>query len=126
MTALMKKEFEERYGLKSSAAADEAIQLYRNYLFLIKKHSSQGYIISPSVDIDEIWHHHILDTYKYHDDCIALFGQYLHHYPYFGMRGESDFKSMQEAFTMTQKFHKIEFGDYIPSFECSYEEIETE
>ncbi|MBF4254538.1 hypothetical protein EA007_27345, partial [Vibrio anguillarum] len=38
----------------------------------------------------EIWHMHILDTRAYMRDCDTLFGEYLHHYPYFGMLGEEN------------------------------------
>ena len=49
-----------------------------------------GLQMVPNGDIDEIWHMHILDTRAYMADCNALFGEYLHHYPYFGMLGEEN------------------------------------
>jgi hypothetical protein len=40
--------------------------------------------IVPTWEIDQVWHHHILDTHKYAQDCQWLFGYFVHHYPYFG------------------------------------------
>jgi hypothetical protein len=34
-----------------------------------------------SVDMDEVWHMHILFTKKYDDDCRTIFGYFLHHTP---------------------------------------------
>jgi hypothetical protein len=45
--------------------------------------------------VDEIWHQHILDTHAYHRDCDAIFGSYLHHFPYFGMRGDADAQALR-------------------------------
>ena len=30
-------------------------------------------------DMDTVWHCHILQTQKYTQDCLAIFGHYLHH-----------------------------------------------
>ena len=103
-------------------SAQKAIMYYKNYLWLLRKYSQEYPVIPPSIDIDEIWHHHILDTYKYHEDCAAIFGQYLHHYPYFGMRGEADFQELERTFKITQQLYFKEFGEQMQSFEV--EEIE--
>lgn len=92
------------------------IDYYKNFLWLIRKYGKE-HVIVPSTEIDEIWHHHILDTYKYHEDCIAIFGSYLHHYPYYGMRGRSDKNDLNNSFEITQELHKKEFGEYIPGVE---------
>lgn len=104
-------------------SALKVINYYRNYLWLLRKYSEEYPVLPPSIDIDEIWYHHILDTYKYHEDCLAIFGQYLHHYPYFGMRGEEDFEELQRTFAITQKLHFIEFGEQIESFEIEETEV---
>lgn len=96
--------------------ANMAVDYYRNFLWLLRKHGKDK-VLAPSTEIDEIWHHHILDTYKYHEDCRAIFGTYLHHYPYFGMRGETDSIALEDAFSRTQALHYAEFGEYIMSFE---------
>ncbi len=90
----------------------ETSKLYRNYLFLVKKYGEKVNLI-PSSDIDEFWHNHILDTQNYVSDCNAIFGNYLHHYPYFGNDGISDKNDVKNAFHHTQKLHFKEFGKYI-------------
>ena len=103
--------------LWSREAALEAIQYYRNFLKIIRKYGEQYDYLPPSVEIDEIWHHHILDTKKYQEDCAKIFGTMLHHYPYFGMRGEEDHRNLDDAFEITQRLHTMEFGEAIMSFE---------
>lgn len=58
--------------------ADEAIHGYRQYLYLTQ---TLGKPISPTSDIDEVWHQHILHTNKYELDCQKIFGKFLHHFP---------------------------------------------
>jgi len=62
------------------------------------------------LEVDEIWHHHILDTRQYVKDCDCIFGYYFHHYPYFGTRSNTDKANLDLAFEMTQTLHEIEFG----------------
>jgi len=100
----------------SPEMAHIAVDYYRNFLWLLRKHGKNE-VLAPSSEVDEIWHHHILDTYKYHEDCHAIFGTYLHHYPYFGMRGTTDAGALEDAFTRTQRRHYEEFGEYIMAFE---------
>lgn len=62
----------------SEEKADIAIKSYRQYLYLTQ---TFGKPISPSGDIDHVWHEHILHTNKYALDCQKLFGKFLHHFP---------------------------------------------
>ena len=59
---------------------------YKRYLTLLAKFPEET--IAPTKDVDKFWHAHILDTMKYAEDCERTFGYFLHHFPYFGMRGE--------------------------------------
>lgn len=61
---------------------------YRRFLTLALE--GEGKITSPSRNVDVIWHHHILDTEKYHADMIKVFGHMIHHFPYLGVRGSKD------------------------------------
>src|SRR5262249_49602408 len=61
---------------------------YRRFLTLLVKFPDET--IAPTKDVDKFWHGHILDTMKYAEDCERVFGYFLHHFPYFGMRGERD------------------------------------
>jgi hypothetical protein len=87
-------------------------QLYKNYLFLVKKYDGQ-YQLPPSEEIDEFWHNHILDTEKYHTDCQAIFGKYLHHYPYFGIDDKSNTNTLNDSFDVLQELYFKEFGEYL-------------
>lgn len=90
---------------------DDACRLYRNFLYLQCKYPEET--IVPSEDVDEVWHNHILDTNKYQKDCQNLFGEFLHHYPYFGIDGKSTLIDLSNAFDTTQKLHFAEFGSFI-------------
>ncbi|MFA0071684.1 hypothetical protein AB4344_28130, partial [Vibrio breoganii] len=75
----------ERWDLVSTK---KAVLDYQRYMAVTK--ALGGIQLVPNADIDEIWHMHILDTRAYMRDCDTLFGEYLHHYPYFGMLGEEN------------------------------------
>lgn len=96
--------------------AVEAVKVYKKWLWIIRKYSEEYPVLPPSIEIDEIWHHHILDTLKYAEDCQAVFGQFMHHYPYFGMRGEQDYSNLNASFELTKLLYEEEFGEELPSF----------
>lgn len=56
---------------------------YRRYLALRLLHPDREIVPTGgrSREVDKIWHMHILDTRRYHTDCQAIFGEYLHHAP---------------------------------------------
>lgn len=58
--------------------------------------------IVPTKNIDAFWHTHILDTALYAIHCDILFGKFLHHFPYFGVRGEQDKANLNAAFEVTK------------------------
>jgi hypothetical protein len=86
---------------------------YKRFLMLSVKYSEKA--IAPSKEVDKFWHGHILDTMKYAEDCQNVFGYFLHHFPYFGMRGEEDAANLAEAGRMTQRLYEQEFGKADPS-----------
>jgi hypothetical protein len=88
--------------------------LYKHYLYLKAKFPDEPHL-PPSRDIDDFWHGHILDTVRYTDDCIDIFGCILHHNPYFGMGSESSKALLVDSFGRTQELHIEEFG--APIFE---------
>lgn len=67
--------------------------------------------VVPCKLVDEIWHQHILDTRAYAADCDALFGEFLHHFPYFGMNGPDDARALQDAYTETLDRYRDAFGE---------------
>jgi hypothetical protein len=67
--------------------------------------------IAPCKMVDEFWHQHILDTHAYHRDCDRIFDGYLHHFPYFGMRGEADAQALEDAYVETLERYRASFGE---------------
>ena len=88
--------------------ADDYEGKYKKFLYLNFKYPDRPII--PSKAVDKFWHYHILDTRKYFDDCEAVFGFYLHHFPYFGMRGEQDAANLRSAFQESISLFEREFG----------------
>ncbi|MFA9217424.1 MAG: hypothetical protein ACEQSK_09985 [Sphingomonadaceae bacterium] len=85
---------------------------YRRFLFLMKKYPHEQ--TAPLVDVDTFWHYHILDTMKYAADCAAVFGYFLHHFPYIGLRGEDDEAAHQRVGRRMQELYEATFGeDYL-------------
>ena len=82
--------------------------LYRHFLTLVVAYPDKN--IVPTQDIDTFWHTHILDTEKYMDDCEKSFGYYIHHFPYFGLRGKEDEQMAADSFSETSELFKKHFG----------------
>lgn len=87
---------------------EEVEDLYRRFLALNIAYPDRK--ICPTGPIDEFWHAHILDTRAYERDCDYLFGSYLHHFPYFGMRGPEDYAALQTAFDDSRALFIRHFG----------------
>lgn len=98
---------EEGHGW-SREYADQMELAYRRFLALMTKFPEET--IAPTKDIDKFWHGHILDTMKYAEDCERVFGYFLHHFPYFGMRGEEDAKNLEAAADRLHALYESEFG----------------
>lgn len=79
---------------------------YRNYLFLLVKYPEK--ILAPSPLINLFWRQHIIDTRQYFKDCQAIFGHYLHYYPY------TQCKELREWFVLTRRLYWEEFGELLP------------
>ena len=62
----------------SKKRVQKAISDYRQFLYLTQVFELP---LSPTNDVDIIWHDHILHTAKYAADCDKLFDTFLHHYP---------------------------------------------
>jgi hypothetical protein len=102
---------EEGQGWSREYVDQMAIE-YKRFLTLSVKYPEET--IAPSKDIDKFWHGHILDTMKYAEDCQNVFGYFLHHFPYFGMRGEEDAANLAEAGKTTNRLYENEFGEGVP------------
>jgi hypothetical protein len=103
-TKLMHQSGERWTVLRTEAVETE----YRRFLYLAKMFPQ--YHQAPTEDVDTFWHYHILDTMKYAADCDRLFGYFLHHFPYAGMRGGDDMKTLQRVATRTATLYERTFG----------------
>jgi hypothetical protein len=81
---------------------------YRKFLVLHLMYPDAD--IVPCKIVDDIWHQHILDTAAYRDDCQAIFGHFLDHFPYFGMRDEKDAQDLEDAYELTLERYEAAFG----------------
>lgn len=82
---------------------------YRKFLALRLAYPDAD--IVPCKIVDEMWHRHILDTRAYADDCERIFGGFMHHFPYFGLRGEEDAQALVDAYDNTLRLYCDAFGD---------------
>jgi hypothetical protein len=81
---------------------------YRRFLVLHLLYPDSDLV--PCKVVDEMWHQHILDTAAYRADCDLLFGGFLDHFPYFGMRGEDDACALEDAYAETVHLYCEAFG----------------
>jgi hypothetical protein len=82
---------------------------YRKFLALHLMHPEAD--IVPCKIVDEMWHRHILDTAAYRVDCDSIFGRFLDHFPYFGMRGDEDAQALNDAYADTLDRYREAFGE---------------
>ena len=92
----------------TSEYCDDVESLYRQFLALNARYPDRK--ICPTGPVDEFWHAHILDTRAYERDCWIIFGKYLHHFPYFGMRGPEDHAALQKNFRESRELFIRHFG----------------
>ena len=88
--------------------ANKVEKEYKKFLFLCVKYPDSSVV--PIESVDKFWHQHILDTSKYAEDCNNIFGYFLHHFPYSGLRGEVDEIKHRKNTEVTQKIYEKEFG----------------
>jgi hypothetical protein len=105
--SLLKRKLGDEKGW-SPEYQSEVEGLYRQFLALNMIYPDRK--ICPTGPVDEFWHAHILDTRAYVRDCELLFGSFLHHFPYFGMRGPEDRAALQSAFDESRALFIRHFG----------------
>ncbi|OOF04196.1 hypothetical protein BZG79_14150 [Salinivibrio sp. MA427] len=105
--SMLNRKFVEEYGWTVEFCR-EVEDLYRKFLALNMRYPEKK--ICPTGPIDEFWHAHILDTRAYARDCEILFGEFLHHFPYFGMRGPEDRANLEAAFEKSLDLFVTHFG----------------
>jgi small ubiquitin-related modifier len=66
----------------SEAKSRSVLQAYRQFLHVkVAKQDWNAEILSPSVDVDQMWHQHVLDNLNYAHDCQLLCGHFVRHDP---------------------------------------------
>ena len=106
---LMHEESGEGWTLERANAVEFE---YRRFLYLMQQFPNEQ--TAPLVDVDTFWHYHILDTMKYAADCDAVFGYFLHHFPYIGLRGEDDEAAHIRVGLRMKQLYEDTFGeDYV-------------
>ncbi len=88
--------------------------LYKRFLWLLVKFPDE--LLTPTCDIDEFWHNHILHTKRYIADCNALLGHYIHHQP----SDPGDIKEsiiVKKQFQRTQELYAQEYGEVLQVLE---------
>lgn len=78
-----------------------AIVHYLAFLYLVQSYPNHP--LTPTWEVDQVWHYHILDTHKYAEDCQQLFGHFIHHFPYFGARSDIDRQHWHRAYALTRQ-----------------------
>jgi hypothetical protein len=96
----------EGWSLEKTNAVEKE---YRRFLILMKLYPDEA--TAPLEDVDTFWHYHILDTMKYAADCEEIFGFFLHHFPYVGMRGEEDLADLERAGDRMQELYEATFNE---------------
>jgi hypothetical protein len=109
MVKLMHVESGEGWSLERARAVEFE---YRRFLYLMKKYPEE--LAAPSFDVDTFWHYHILDTMKYAEDCQNVFGHFLHHFPYIGLRGEDDLLVHESAGERMRCLYEDTFAETYP------------
>jgi hypothetical protein len=101
--------------------ADRAVGLYRGFLKLSAL--VPGVTLVPTRLLDQVWHTHVLDTAKYRADCDKVFGRFVDHYPYAGLRGELDRRSWRSDFARTRQlfyeYFAVDIGAKPAASACS-------
>jgi hypothetical protein len=91
----------------SRAETEAAAREYRRYLLLRYLHPGIR-IAGINRNGDQLWHEHIIDTHKYREDCMRIFGSVLDHQPFYersSVAPEED-PDLQHA----SKLYQNEFG----------------
>jgi hypothetical protein len=95
----------------SGETIDQAQLQYEHFLALVQAYPDEALVPSPLAD--EFWHQHILDTRAYEHDSHHLFGFFLHHFPYLGIRSEADAELLRVCSERTAGLYSRHFGNTV-------------
>ncbi|MGF1527770.1 MAG: glycine-rich domain-containing protein, partial [Candidatus Competibacterales bacterium] len=94
----------------SSELAQRAIEEYRRFVFLamVASHS-----VTPSDQVDQVWHLHLLYTQNYWEDFCRLLPRPLHHGPTRG--GSFEDSKYEDWYSCTRASYYHFFGEHPPA-----------
>ncbi len=105
--------FEKRLARENNwpqAFAQRAFEEYKKFLFLAME---AGHPVTPSDEVDQAWHLHMVYTRSYwHDLCGDLLGKPLHHGPTKGGRREG--AKFEDWYARTLASYRTFFGEPPP------------
>ncbi|CDW87490.1 UNKNOWN [Stylonychia lemnae] len=78
---------------------------YKKFL-LMGRYSPR--MISPSEQVDHVWHHHQIFTKQYREDMFELYGRLLKHLP--AMGGKEDSEKFDDLYQKTLDFYNDMYG----------------
>jgi hypothetical protein len=92
----------------------ESERRYKQFLNLARKYPEAT--LTPAMDIDEVWHMHMLRPAAYQKDCYSLFGEILDHDGGFGKASDQQLQELETAFATTSDLWEKEYGEpYVTS-----------
>jgi hypothetical protein len=87
-----------------------AVEEYKKFMFLI---CLAPHALTPSDEVDQVWHLHLLYTESYWDDfCCDTLGKKIHHGPTKG--GSSEQLKYDDLYARTKNFYKEIFSEDPP------------
>ncbi len=104
--------------------AVRAIHEYKRFLFLVYVTNES---LTPSDEVDQVWHLHLLYTHSYWDDlCGNLLKRKIHHGPTKG--GNSEKQKFANGYLRTIELYKSIFNqsppdDILPSTEIRFKNV---
>lgn len=94
----------------SAAFAERVVGEYKRFVYLAME---AGHPVTPSDEVDQAWHLHLLYTESYwHDLCRDLLGRPLHHGPTRG--GEAEGAKFRDWYGTTLDSYRSHFGETPP------------
>lgn len=95
----------------STAFAQRVVDEYKRFVFLAME---AGHPVTPSDEVDQAWHLHLVYTRSYWEDlCTAVLGRPLHHGPTKGGRDEDD--KFEDWYARTLESYTRFFGHKPPA-----------
>jgi hypothetical protein len=99
----------EQHGW-SEDFTDQAIIEYRKFIYLC---AISHRAVTPSEEVDRVWHLHILYMEQYEDFCRSTTGKYIKHGPTKG--GSQQAAHFEEQYKYTLNLYRREFGSDPPA-----------